>query len=614
MVTSGVKARGEVFVGKVIGKVYFQQIFIPVIATAIGKKELGPSAFRSAFSPNSKSTTTMENMRFLSLSPLANIYVLYVAAGVAGALVLYLCVNEVIRSRTRMAGFNIPGGFPVVGNLFQVLDHSAQKYQRWAKTLGDVYQVQLANTPIIIVNSAAAAKKFFISSSQTFASRPITYTFGKIASSSAGLTIGTSPYDDSLKRKKKGAASALNRPAIQTYIPYLARESRTFLEDLLRYGKGGTIAIDPLPLIQRLSLSLVMTINWGVRMPSHEDSLCKEIIEVEEELNRFRSTVGNLQDHIPLLRLNPFSRTSSKARDMRRRRDAYLSKLNEDLMEKVRRGTEQPCIQANVLKDTEAKLNEVELTSISLSVLGGGFETVSNTVHWTIGYLASHSEVQDKAFEAILEFQGSEDEQLCDAADDLKCPYVAALAKEALRYFTVIPLALPRKSIRDMEYEGKLIPAGTTAYLNAWACNYGKSLAIVVGFQIGYCLPLCRQNFDNKANHHLPSDPEIWSNPEEFRPERWIENPDATVFTFGLGYRMCTAHILATRELYIIFMRMLRTFRLEPSGDIACDPRTDMKNPRDLIMSPKPYRVFCIPRDGVRLRQALEASRATDSD
>ncbi|KAK7751669.1 hypothetical protein SLS62_006330 [Diatrype stigma] len=496
----------------------------------------------------------------------------------------------IVRSRKRIAGLNSPKGFPVVGNLFQVLDHSAQKYQHWAKSLGDVYQVQLANTPIIIINSAAAAKKFFISNSQTFSSRPITYTFGRIASSSAGFTIGTSPYDDSLKRKKKGAASALNRPAIQTYIPYLDRESRTFLEDLLHYGKGGTIAIDPLPLIQRLSLSLVMTINWGVRMPSHEDPLFQEIIHVEEELNRFRSTVGNLQDHIPLLRLNPFSRTSSQAREMRRRRDAYLGKLDADLAEKVRRGVDQPCIQANVHRDAEAKLNEVELKSISLSVLGGGFETVSNTVHWTIGYLARHPEIQDRAFDAIREFQGppgtgpggESDQQLCDAADDLKCPYVAALAKEALRYFTVIPLALPRKSIRDMEYEGKLIPAGTTAYLNAWACNY---------------------------------DPEIWTDPEEFRPERWIENPDATVFTFGLGYRMCTAHILATRELYVIFMRMLRTFRLEPaSGALPCDPRTDMKNPRDLIMAPKPYRVFCVPRDGGRLRQALDASRAMDSE
>ena len=268
-------------------------------------------------------------------------------------------------------------------------------------------------------------------------------------------------------------------------MPYLDRETRTFLEDLLRYGKAGASAVDPLPLIQRLSLSLVMTINWGVRMPSHEDPLFQEIIEVEEELNRFRSTVGNLQDHVPLLRLNPLSGTSAKARDMRRRRDAYMARLNADLAERVAQKIERPCIQANAARDEEARLSEVELRAISLSILGGGFETVSNTVHWTMAYLASHPEIQDRAFDAIREFQGVSPEddddahQLCDAADDLKCAYVAGIAKEALRYFTVIPLALPRKSIRDMEYDGKLVPAGTTAYLNAWACNHGKCPASI---------------------------------------------------------------------------------------------------------------------------------------
>lgn len=298
-----------------------------------------------------------------------------------------------------------------------------------------------------------------------------------MASSTAGLTIGTSPYDDSLKRRKKGAAVALNRPAVQSYIPYLDVETRTFISDLYTRGHAGKDPINPLPFIQRLSLSLATTINWGVRVPSHEDSLFKEIVEVEEELNRFRSTTGNLQDYIPLLRINPINAASALAREMRGRRDRYLHKFNRDLADKVEKGTNKPCIQANVIKFKEAALTEVELTSISLSMLGGGFETVSTTVQWSMGYFAQHPEIQDKAFAAIKEFQGAGDdvEPLCEAADDHKCAYVSALAKEALRYFTVIPLNLPRESIKDIEYEGVTIPKGTTVYMNAWACNYGQS-------------------------------------------------------------------------------------------------------------------------------------------
>lgn len=324
----------------------------------------------------------------------------------------------------------------------------------------------------------------------------------QVASSTAGLTIGTSPFDDSLKRKKKGVAVAVNKPAIAGYVPYLDAESRTFVRDLLVHGGAGSLPLDPVPYIQRLSLSLAVTINWGTRIPSVDDPRFREIVAVEEELNRFRSTTGNLQDYVPLLRLNPRNRHSARAREMRDRRDAYLARFNGDLAREVERGTARPCIQASVIRYKEATLSEVELTSISLSMLGGGFETVATTVQWSVGYFAQHPEVQERAYAAIAAFQregrdgaaaagaGGEEEKkkreggeddvnpLCDAADDQKCGYVLALAKEALRYFTVIPLNLPREATRDVEYEGKLIPKGTTVYMNAEACNWGECLSL----------------------------------------------------------------------------------------------------------------------------------------
>ncbi len=153
----------------------------------------------------------------------------------------------------------------------------------------------------------------------------------QVLSNTAGTTIGTSPYSDSLKRRRKGAASALNRPSIQTYIPHLDLESKDFVSELLRYGKAGAEAVDPMPMIQRLSLSLALTLNWGVRMDSQHDALFDEITHVEEEISRFRSTTGNLQDYIPLLRLNPFGFGSKKAGMMRDRRDVYLKALNKGL-------------------------------------------------------------------------------------------------------------------------------------------------------------------------------------------------------------------------------------------------------------------------------------------
>jgi 3-hydroxyphenylacetate 6-hydroxylase len=386
--------------------------------------------------------------------------------------IIYVIINEFIRASARVPGFKGPRGLPLIGNLAQIRTNAAEQYRLWSKTYGPVYQIQLGNIPVIVVNSAAAAKVLFGQNAQALSSRPEFYTFHKIVSNTAGTTIGTSPYSDSLKRRRKGAASALNRPSVESYVSHLDVESKAFVAELLKYGDAGKTPVDPMAMIQRLSLSLALTLNWGVRVASQEEELFDEITHVEEEISKFRSTTGNLQDYVPLLRLNPFSSNSQKAKEMRNRRDRYLNGLNRDLDDRMEKGIHKPCIQANVILDKEAKLNAEELTSISLTMLSGGLDTVTTLVAWSIGMLAKRPDIQEKAFKAIGEFYG-QDEPMCDAHDDQKCAYVAALVRECLRFFTVLRLALPRTSIRDITYNGAVIPKGTVFFLNAWACNMG---------------------------------------------------------------------------------------------------------------------------------------------
>ncbi|GMF81376.1 unnamed protein product [Aspergillus oryzae] len=470
---------------------------------------------------------------------------------------LYFIVNEFIRAFSRVPGFKGPRGLPLIGNIAQIRKNAAEQYRIWSKTYGPVYQIQLGNIPVIVVNSAVSAKAIFGQNAQALSSRPEFYTFHKvgiaqypfslsalltdsiqIVSNTAGTTIGTSPYSDSLKRRRKGAASALNRPSVESYVSHLDAESKAFVAELLKYGEGGNVPVDPMAMIQRLSLSLALTLNWGVRVVSQEEDLFNEITHVEEEISKFRSTTGNLQDYIPLLRLNPFNTNSKKAKEMRDRRDKYLNGLNRDLDDRMEKGIHKPCIQANVILDQEAKLNSEELTSISLTMLSGGLDTVTTLVAWSIGLLAKRPDIQDKAAEAILNMYGP-NQPMCDAADDQRCAYVAALVRECL-------------------------------------------------------------------SNAIPSiDPDTWSDPEEFRPERWLEQPDAPLFTYGLGYRMCAGSLLANRELYLIFMRTINSFRIEPYDEIDWHPVHGNADPTSLVAIPKKYKVRFIPRDNKVLEDVL---------
>ncbi|KAH0028105.1 cytochrome P450, partial [Aureobasidium melanogenum] len=252
-----------------------------------------------------------------------------------------------------------------------------------------------------------------------------------VLSNTAGTTIGTSPFSDSLKRRRKGAASALNKPSVASYVGHLDVETLAFVKEGLEYGAAGTQSVDPMPMIQRLSLSLALTLNWGTRLSSRDDPLFHEITEVEEEISKFRSTSGNMQDYVPFLRLNPFNAGSTRAREMRQRRDVYLTKLNKDLDDRMAKGTHKPCIQANVIQDKEAKLNKEELTSISLTMLSGGLDTVTTLVAWSIALLGQRPDIQEKAIREIRKMF-SEDEILCAPEDEMKCEYVMALVKECL--------------------------------------------------------------------------------------------------------------------------------------------------------------------------------------
>lgn len=91
-----------------------------------------------------------------------------------------------------------------------------------------------------------------------------------------------------------------------------------------------------------------------------------------------------------------------------------------------------------------------------------------------------------------------------------------------------------------------------------------------------------------------------------FRPERFLEKPDAPLFTYGLGYRMCAGSILANRELYLIFMRLLNAFELEQADDVDVHPVRGNLDPTSLVAMPRKYKVKFVPRSEKDLLAALE--------
>lgn len=104
----------------------------------------------------------------------------------------------------------------------------------------------------------------------------------------------------------------------------------------------------------------------------------------------------------------------------------------------------------------------------------------------------------------------------------------------------------------------------------------------------------------------------MWEDPEEFRPERWIEQPDAPMFSYGMGYRMCAGSLLANRELYLVFIRLINSFRIEKVDEVDHHPIRGNSDPTSLVAMPERYKVKFIPRNERALVKAVKEFSAAE--
>jgi phenylacetate 2-hydroxylase len=97
------------------------------------------------------------------------------------------------------------------------------------------------------------------------------------------------------------------------------------------------------------------------------------------------------------------------------------------------------------------------------------------------------------------------------------------------------------------------------------------------------------------ANHDESKFPE----PMEFRPERWLTpsigsnkvqvlDTNVNHFAFGIGCRKCLGSSFATRELYILFAKMILRFRPIRSNSMkTATSDFPPSNPLELNMFPE---------------------------
>lgn len=69
---------------------------------------------------------------------------------------------------------------------------------------------------------------------------------------------------------------------------------------------------------------------------------------------------------------------------------------------------------------------------------------------------------------------------------------------------------------------------------------------------------------------------------------------------------MCAGSLLANRELYLVFARLISSFEIRKHDHVDCHPVTGNADPRSLVALPPRYKAFFVPRNRAALVRALD--------
>ena len=481
----------------------------------------------------------------------------------------------------------IKGNSIIYGILENLADDHPTNLERLSKEHNlPVFQCLMGTQRIVFINSYESAMEWFIKNQSSLIDRPLFYTFHKLVSTSQGLTIGTSPWDETCKKRRLNVQRYMTTPAIRERSNLIDLEGYSLLKDLFRDSQNEFIY--PYKYTQRLALNFTTMLSYATRFNDIETPLLQEILDIVKIISSFRSTNNNIQDFVPFVRLLPENDRKREAVKAGKTRDIWLDKLtreainHKDERKSIVGDFANAEIDSNGIKNS--RLNLEDIKSICVGLVSGGFETIGSTASLIFMQLVNEQghEWQERVYNELINQYGDIETAYDKVLLEEKCEFSISFIRELLRMYAVIPLIPARKTSKEFQYNGYTIPQGITVILNAQAANHDK------------------QQFGETV--------------DEFKPDRFIGHSHINTppyhFTFGAGSRACTAINLSNRILYVILTRTCLLFKV--MGDPNRKPIVDYINYADDRSAqtywPKDFGMKLIVRDENMVNKCLNKS------
>ncbi|CAI9115890.1 OLC1v1016903C2 [Oldenlandia corymbosa var. corymbosa] len=397
---------------------------------------------------------------------------------------------------------------------------------------------------MVVISSPEAVEECFTKNNDiVFANRDETIA-GKLLFYDNGI-IGLSSYGDNWRNLRRIAAIEMlnqNRLAMFTSIRQeeISLMNREIYEEWVESDVKKPVKVNLRSKLSDLTLNIMMRMiagkrYYGKNVAQKEEA--KQFQQVLKEMVSFRGDL-NLEDYFPIFRFTDFRGLKKKMVIVMTKVDRLLQNIvDEHRKRKIESNTTQKKTFIDTLlsaQDTEPEfLTDRTIKALTLSLLGAGTETTSTTLEWAISLLLNHPEAMKKAITEIQKVVG--EDRLLEETDLPKLNYLDNVVSETLRLYPVQPLLLPHRSSEDCEISGYHIPKDTVLVANMWK---------------------------------IQRDPELWDEPEKFKPERFDGGAGGEGFSFkmlpfGVGRRACPGTNLARRVIGLTLGSLIQSFEFE---------------------------------------------------
>ncbi|KAJ9172304.1 hypothetical protein P3X46_015553 [Hevea brasiliensis] len=420
-----------------------------------------------------------------------------------------------------------PPRLPIIGNLHQlgVLPH--QSLWNFSKKYGPVMLLQLGRVPVLIVSSADAAKEVLKTHDINTCSRPLLAGTGKLSYNY--LDVAFTPYGDYWREMRKICVLELFSAKRVQSFQFVREEEIDLLIDSISKSSSSATPVD----LSEKTLSLTANITCRVAFGKgfQERGLSHE--RFQEVIHEGLAMLGSFSaaDFFPYVGWIVDRLTGLHARLERNFQefDVFYQKVIDDHIQK---GTKEPG-QEDIIDvllrlerfQTESgtiQFSEDHIKAILMNIFLAGVDTGAIVLVWAMAELARHPRVMRKVQEEIRTCVGNK--RKVSESDIERLGYFKMVVMETLRLHPPGTLLIPRETMSQFSINGYEIQPKTRIQVNVWA---------------------------------IGRDPKIWRNPEEFFPERFIDNPidfkgqNFEMLPFGGGRRGCPGIVmgLATVEL-----------------------------------------------------------------